>query len=177
MPNSRYLTKGYSQADNRVRGKKKRKKKGQSQENQESNIHHKKGKSFKSLNNKIKANKNISVWQHRPRKQSKLQLNVSRLINRPNQIPSSLYSRRYQNEESILAKLQKQIKSSKHGDRIFKFHPFGMLNLAGKSTPKGQMNISTRRGKKPKSLTQIVVDYPVKPSKKSILGGQMGLSR
>lgn len=172
----RYLTKGYSQADNRVRARRKRKKKGVSQENTEGNSSKKAVKSVKSLNHKIKNNKNISVWQHRPGKQAKLNINVNRLSGKPNLVPSSLYSRRYLIEESILSRLQRQIQSSKHSEDIYKLNSFGMLNLQPKNS-KFAPNPPKKQKKKPKSLTQIMIDYPIRSHKRSLLNAGFGTCR
>lgn len=172
----RYLTKGFSHADNRTRVRRKRKKKGVSQENLEGNSSNKAIKSVKSLNHKVKKSKNISVWQHRPAKQAKLNINVNRLPGKPSLVPSSLYSRRHLIEDSILSKLQRQIHSSKHSDDVYKLNSFGILNMQSKHAkhPPAQ---SKKQKKKPKSLTQIMIEYPTRNYKKSLLGGGLGTCR
>ena len=56
--------------------------------------------------------------------------------------------------------------TSKNGHDLYKLQTFGMLNLPSK-TPKGSQNISKRHKKKPKSLTQIMINYPFKKGKKT----------
>ena len=174
-PYSRYLAKGYSQANNQMVKKKTKRKKGASQETYEMPGSKKNKKSFKSVNSRLKKSKNISVWQYKPTKHSKLQLNMSRLLARPGQLPSSLYSRRHLLEESLLSKVQKKMFTCKHNGPSSKASDLGLYNVHPRKAPAGLYQKKAK--KKPKSLTQIVVDYPRKAPKMATFRPQLQSTR
>ena len=147
------LSKGYSNLDSLYYRKSNRQKKSLFDISDTTAFSGKICKTFKSLNNKSKLHKNISLWQNKTKKSGQLKVNISRLINKTKrpQTPNAIYFRKTPQGSSIFNKIQRQAYSSKHGDELFRYQSFGMVGQVSKRVKE---SCNQNKKKKKKSVSQ-----------------------